>query len=226
VGKLPTSIAWQVDDAFQLLCRHLGAVEVARRELEYEIHGGKVRLLRWDTSVPGWEHDAPQPLSADAARLTRLRLDEGYAIILTRDPIGRPAECILNGETWYHNGNLHYVIPHDDLVARWSIFAKALDQRVAAVSAPMTAGLTGKPEGVSPRVWAVAGLLDTLDQARGSSDAGIGVSHLLAAVRAIAPEGITVSETTLREARRFRKDRAAYCRQCIARKRKARRRRA
>jgi hypothetical protein len=168
--------------------------------------------------MPGWEYDPPQTVSADAARLTRLRLDEGHAIILTRDPSGRPAECILNGETWYYNGNLHYVIPYDDLVARWPIFAQALDQEVAAV--------TAKPEGVSPRVWAVAGLLDKLDQSRGSSDAGIAVSELLKSVKGIAPKGISVSETTLREARRFRKDRAAYCRQRTARKRKTRRRRA
>ena len=66
----------------------------------------------------------------------RLWVDEGHAIILTRNPSGRPAECIMNGETWYWDGNLHYVIPHDDLVALWSIFAQAVDQEVATVSAP------------------------------------------------------------------------------------------
>jgi hypothetical protein len=221
MGNQPP-LHWPVDGAFQVLRRHLGGDEVARGDLESTIHTVQVRLLRWDTSVPGWEYDPPQTVSADAARLTRLRLDEGHAIILTRDPSGRPAECILNGETWYYNGNLHYVIPYDDLVARWPIFAQALDQEVADVSAPFTA----KPEGVSPRVWAVAGLLDKLDQSRGSSDAGIAVSELLKSVKDIAPKGISVSETTLREARRFRKDRAAYCRQRTARKRKTRRRRA
>ena len=141
-----------VDSAFQVLRRHFVRDCRARGQLESAIHAREVGLLWWDTSVPGWEHDPPQTLSADAARLTRLRLDEGHAIVCTRDPSGRPAELILNGETWYYNGNLFFVIPNDDLVARWPIFAQALDQEVAAVSAELTA----KPEGVSRRVWAVA----------------------------------------------------------------------
>jgi len=217
MGNQP-SLHWPVDETFQVLHRHLDGVEVARAELECAINARKrkVRLLRWDTRVPGWWHDPPQTLSADAARLTRLELDDGHAIILTRDPSGHTAECILNGETWYLNENFHYAVPHDDLVARWPFFTQALDQEVAAVSAPTAAGLTAKPEGVSPRVWAVAGLLVKLDQSRGSSDAGIAVSELLKSVKNIAPKGISVSETTLREARRFRKDRAAYCRQRTA----------
>jgi hypothetical protein len=206
-------LCWPVDEVFQILRRHLDGDETARGELEYKIHRRKVHLLWWDTTVPGWEYDPPQTLSADAARLTRLRLDEGYAIILTRDPSGHPAEFILNGETWYHNGNLHYVIPHDDLVARWPIFAEALDRARTA------AGLTAKPDGVSPRVWAVSKLLERLEQDRGSSDAGIPVSRLLSSVKAIAKE-MDVGETTLREARRFRKDPAGYCRRRAAQKRK------
>jgi hypothetical protein len=56
-----TRTAWEIDNAFQLLCRHLGGTEVALEELEGAIHTGKVRLLRWDTSVPGWEYDPPKP---------------------------------------------------------------------------------------------------------------------------------------------------------------------
>jgi hypothetical protein len=219
MGNQPP-LYWPVDDAFQVLRRHLGGDEVARGDLESNVQTVQVHLLRRDTSMPGWEYDPPQTLSADAARLTRLLLDEGYAIILTPDPSGHPAECILNGETWYHNGNMHYVIPHDDLVAHWPIFTEALDHQFGAARAP------AKPEGVSSRVWAVAGLLDKLDQSRGSSDAGIAVTTLLESVRGIAPNGISVSETTLREARRFRKDRAAYCRQRTARKRKTKHHRA
>jgi hypothetical protein len=130
--------------------------------------------------MPGWEYDPPQTVSADAARSTRLRLDEGHAIILTRDPSGRPAECILNGETWYYNGNLHYVIPYDDLVARGRSSPRLLIRRSL---------LSPQSRKACRRVWAVAGLLDKLDQSRGSSDAGIAVSELLKSVKDIAPKG-------------------------------------
>jgi hypothetical protein len=218
VGKwLPAT--WEVDDAYQLLCRHLGSSEVARVELERPINEGKLRLLRWDTTLPGWQHDSPQLASRDAARLTRLGLDDGHGIVLTRDPSGRPAEFILNGETWYYNGNLHYVIPHDDLVAQWPFFAEALDQQGAA-------GLTAKPEDVSALVWAVSKLLEKLEQERGAGDAGIREDVLLGDVRRIAPKGMTIGSTTLREARRFRRDPGVYCRQRAARKRKTKRPRA
>ena len=83
-----TPAAWEIDNAFQLLCRHLGGTEEARKELEGAIHMGKAGLLRWDTSVPGWEYDPPKTLSADATRLMRLWLDEGHAIIMTHNPSG------------------------------------------------------------------------------------------------------------------------------------------
>lgn len=198
-----------VDWAFQILRRRLGGDDVARSDLESAINLKKVRLLWRDGSVPGWELDPPQTLSVDATRSTRLLLDEGHAIILTRDPSGHTGECILDGETWYYNGNFFFEIPDEDLVARWSIFAHALDRAMderglKAVAEPPAAAGT-KPrlnEDKHPRD-AVVHLLDAC--AANGIKLPINRKARLEEINKLLPQKVSLS--TLRRAEKLRETR-------------------
>ena len=119
------------------------------------------------------------------------------------------------------NEYLEITTHRDDVLALWPgaepSATLANHAAGAAFGAPVAGGvLTEKPADVSARVWAVAKLLEKLEQQRGSGDIGISVTVLLEAVRGIAPRGMPISETTLRKARRYRRDPAKYCRQRAA----------
>jgi hypothetical protein len=116
------------------------------------------------------------------------------------------------------------LVNRDDVLALWPAPLPRAPE-VATPPPPPTLTSAEKPDGVSPRVWVVARLLEQLEQNRGAFDVGIRPEVLLVDVQRIAPKGMTIGDTTLRGARRFRKDPTKYCQQRKTQKRKTRRRR-
>jgi hypothetical protein len=234
--RLPNFSIVPIDIAYQVVAHILHSHGQARRDfLEF----GREGRLRWWKFPPPSEQwvKEPEPVASDFLKLCEIVAatktdDQEYLHLAVRGEINEDVDSTIevNGEPLRLLLNVHFGLSRNDLVAMYPSLGRRREEAkqqehamaaVAAVNAP-TLPSAQKPADVSQRVWAVAKLLERLERERGSPDVGIPVSILLDDVRANMAKGMTVSETTLREARRFRKNPDNYCRQRNRKKRKNR----